>query len=246
MNVIPFGNQLGLVPRATSVSGSNAREAQARSPLIDILPTFREPISASFKEVAVPLGTDCSAAAAWFPLIDIDVADAFGQEVMLFSIDVDQLSPDVAGDAGNVYLPWGDDSPSVTSQGTGNGAYIVCGTNLPITGVEYGVWKTATCNLAGMNSSGVPLLVQSDRAQYILARPFPTGQYGATSQVRRTITKSWAPYGYRFPLGSRIQAALVIQGSKIVAPTDQIIRGGASIQMWCGMTRNAANFGSLT
>lgn len=229
-------------------SGTKDDPAQrlVESPLMDLLPTFREPLAASFTEVTVPPATDCSAAAGWYPLIDLDVDKSFGQDVMLFSADVDQLSPDVVGDVGNNYLPWGANDPASGGNGTGNGACIVIGTNLPITGKSG--WTAATINVAGMNQTGVQQVIRSDRAQYILARPFPVGSYGTSSQVRRTITKSWAPYGYRFPRGSRIQAALVVLGSQIVNATgaDQLLRGGASIQLWCGMTRNPSNFGSLT
>lgn len=233
----------GLMPTTSAVKGGPAGLSQVQSPLIDLLPTFREPLAASFVEIDVP-GIDCSGSAAWYSLIDVDVDSAFGQDVLLFSADIDQLSPDVLGDAANDYLPWGQNDPASAGYGTGSGAVIVIGTNLPTTGKAG--WTAAPINIAGMNQTGTPTVQVNDRAQYILSRAFPVGAYGTATQVRRTITKSWAPFGYRFPRGSRIQAALVVQGSQIVVPgLTKHIRGGASVQLWCGMTQNPTTFGSL-
>lgn len=235
---------LDLRPVTTARSGATPNQDQVHSPLVSILPTFVEPITAGFTEIIVPNGTDCSAQAAWYPLIDVPVDEAYGQDVMLFSADVDQLSPDVAGDPGN-YIPWGQNDPGSTGNGTGNGAWIVIGTNLPIGGANR--WVASYAPLPGTNQTGVPTIVQSTRPQYILSRPFPAGCYGTSSQVRRTVTKNWAPYAYRFPLGSRIQAAVVVLGSQInnVSGIDLPIRGGAHVQLWLGQARNTTTLGTL-
>jgi hypothetical protein len=235
---------LDIRPVTTARSGATPNQDQVQSPLVSILPTFLEPLTGGFTEINVPNGTDCSGAAAWYPLIDVDVSQAYGQDVMLFSADVDQLSPDVVGEA-TVYLPWGQNDPLSGGNGTGNGAWIVIGTNLPISGANG--WVASYAPLPSTNQTGVPLLVQSTRPQYILSRPFPCGSYGTSSQVRRTVTKNWAPYAYRFPLGSRIQAALVVLGSQIenTSGFDVPIRGGAHVQLWLGQARNTTTLGTV-
>lgn len=230
---IPGSGWMGLRAQVGDSAPPGRQAALVGSPFADKLPTFEEPLVGDFETISVPIGTDCSIAAAWYPLLDVDVDSTFGQDVEVFSIDVDRCAADVDGDAVNDYLPWGTSA--------GGAAAIVVGSNLPIAGATG--WVTAPAAIAGVNQTGAPD-VQSGRSPYLLVRRFPGGKYTDASPVRSVITKSWAPFVARFPRGSRIQAALVVRGSQIVAlGANKYIRGAGSVQIWAGLSSNRKTFG---
>lgn len=230
---IPGTGWMGLRAQAGDTSPPGRQAQLVGSPFADKLPTFEEPLVGEFETINVSIGTDCSGAAAWFPLLDVDVDTTFGQDVEVFSIDVDRASTDVDGDAPNGYLPWGSSS--------GGAAALVVGANLPITGASD--WVVAPAAIAGVNGGGGPS-VQSGRSPYLLVRRFPGGKFTDASPVRSVITKSWAPFVARFPRGSRIQAALVVRGTQIVSlAANSFIRGAGQVQIWCGLSSNRKTFG---
>lgn len=224
---IPGTGWQGLTSRPSATTPIGRAQDLVRSPFADKLPTFEEPLFAEFETIPVAAGINCSTAAAWYPLLDVDVEQVYGQDVSIFSIDVDRCAADVDGDALNNYLPWGS--------AAGGAAAIVVGTSLPIAGATD--WVCAPCNLAGINQTGAPDSM-GGRSPYLLARRFPGGKFTDAAPVRSVITKSWAPFVYRCPRGSRIQAALVVRGDQIVAPGASYIRGAGSVQIWVGLTAN--------
>lgn len=239
---IPGARGMGLFSAPSVNRGDAAGAPTSRSPIIADLPTFDEPLVCGFSEIEVPTATDCSAAAAWYGLLDVKIRDTYGQEVGLFKVETELCSPDLVG-VEDVYLPWGTDDPG-GGFGSGVGVYIVIGTNLPTRG-RPAQWVTAGCPLPGANATGTPLMMSVGRSPYILQRSFPTGSFGAADQVKSRLPSSFAPFIKRLSLDDSLQVALVVRGNRIVNPgTAQYIRGFAMISMWLGNTVNGQTFGT--
>lgn len=187
--------------------------SQSRSDLIDRLPTLREATSFGFTKITVPTGLDFTTSDAWYPLVDLDVKDDYGQELLLTGVTFDMVPTENTG-ATVPNINWGD--------GFGAGAAIVIGTGLPITG-QSTTWVGAPSGLPSFTGN---TLTQSIKDRYVFTKWFPTGNYADATPAKQVVPRTFSPFVYRFPFGSRVQVALVVKGSYIVnsSGVDRFIR----------------------
>lgn len=211
--------------------------AESRSPYTNKLPIMREPIYGGFApSILVPNGTAAAAGtnSKWFGLIDVAIED-IGQELYLWGATFTQCScePDAAG----TNQVWGDLY--------GNGAALVIGINLPTRG-RPGVWVDGPCSIPGVEATPTPIVSQSGM-KLIHWETFPPGSVNValpTVPYKRIIPRSFAPFIYRYPYGTRLEAALVIRGSQAAnaSGVDHTLRGTGEIKLHVGQTRQMSGW----
>lgn len=198
-----------------------------RSPLTDIFPHVSMSIDGGFADIPVPAGTLSSLPtgfSAYYPLIDLSV-DQLGQELLLFGFDLTAESTH-ANATGNDVI-WGDTK--------GRQAAIVIGDgNLPITGKT--TWTAGPSSIPGLEAT--TSIVQSSSGRVIDYQTFPPGSQADAIPFKVDWSRRYSPWVYRFPFGSRLQAALVVRGSQIQAGAgaSKTLRGSAIIRLRCGLT----------
>lgn len=199
-----------------------------RSALTDLFPTFAHSVHGGFTSINIPDQTFATLTAgfsAWFPLIDIGI-DALNQEMVLFGWECNQVSCEYNAVAPNQI--WGNVR--------GEGAAIVLGDGrLPIPPGVSG-WVQAPCTIPGIETTAGSVLSQSQHSQYIDYCQFPPGSYQDAIPFKWIRPKTFAPWVWRFPYGSRLQVALVVRGSQIqnVSGVAHTLRGTVTVQLHVG------------
>ncbi len=228
--------QLSSLPKQRKVSN---KAKQTRGPLTDVYSTFDKEISGGFQaSLTIPNNTVIAATEdAWFGLVDI-AAETIGQDVMLFSWVAEQLSTEYNGTLPN--KPWG--STQGSTRGDGSAAALVIGDGtLPITG-QLGTWISGPCAIPNIHATPNPVTNESGR--YIDWLSFPVGGYADAIPFKRALPRSWAPFVYKFPTGTRLQAALVVRGTQInnVSGIEHALRGIAAVKLQVGLTSALSAF----
>ena len=185
------------------VDGSAAKAG--RSPFTDAWPVADSGYF-GFTKLTVPAGTAFGTLPiAVYPLLNIDVASVFGQEMALFGWDFDaaptdstRVAPDVA---------WGS--------ATGEGACVVIGRDLDLPAA--GTWGGRAFPIAGVGlASGAAAQFSAGVGGAIKSvLRFPPGTYADTVPTRIPRFRKVSPYTYRFPQGSRLCVALCVRASQV-------------------------------
>ena len=215
------------------------RAKTTRGPLTDVYSTFNKEISGGFAaSLTIPNNTIIGANDdAWFGLIDIP-AEEIGQDVMLFSWVAEQVSTEYNGTL--PVKPWG--STQGSTRGDGSAAALVVGDGtLPITG-KLGTWISGPCAIPSIHATPNP--VTNEQGRYIDWVTFPVGGYADAIPFKRVLPRSWSPFVYKFPTGTRLQLAMVVRGTQInnVSGIEHTLRGIASGKLQVGLTSALSAF----
>lgn len=224
-----LAQQLGLPVPATSDKPTANATKQARSKVNAILPTFDAPLVGGFERIPVPAsygGADPTTS-HWFPIVDVDIGQMFGQDVYLFKMKYTQLPTDndTAGGRASDEVLWGD--------ATGTNAAIVVGVNLFPAG-QTTIFR-APCPLPGVGTS-----ITRNLKRFIDHQYFPGGAFTDAFKWSRTLTVTTSPVVVRLPQASRLQAAVVISGASTgnVTASPVFLRGHGSVSLFCANTIN--------
>lgn len=189
---------------------ADAAQRRARSPLVDLLPTF-DVWGAWFTELDVSSPTIDAGVSAWYGLRRIHVDRDTGQEVGISGFQLTLLPADVDGAADLDALGWGST--------TGIAAAIVIGTNLPITA---GGWSSGPAHMPGIEDAAPCHLSVTPGRRYIHVQPFPTGKFTDTVPAQVSIIREFGAFVYRVPVGSTIDVALVCRRAQVHAQSGKI------------------------
>lgn len=197
-----------------------------RRSLMQLLPPL-EPVSGSFASLAtdsadpdVPAGS-----VAAYPLIQLVPGDVFDQDVSLFAVQLELMSPASAGAAAGV---WGGDN--------GTNAAIVVGRGL----VLPDGWSALPASLAGMGDD----LTQTDR-KFDVVRRFPPGTWTDQVPVKDAPFIPFGAFGRRVKRGQMIGAALVIDRDEYntAKASSASIVGFGAVTVYLGLSRGGKGFG---
>lgn len=198
------------------------RVRDQRSPLADLLPTFRV-VRAWATRIAIPSGfTVPSGHSAWYGLASLRIPGDFGQDFALSAVRIEQAATDNAGGGGE-FVSWGDTM--------GSSAAVVVGTRLPI---QSGSWTTAVADVVGVETSGAPILTTNHPRELIVEQSFPPGGYADATPNKWTIVQEFGAFVYRLTSGDALDVALVLNGAQAQAGANKTLRCHIGVQIKLG------------
>jgi hypothetical protein len=212
-----------------------------RSPLIDLLPTFSQPIEAGFLQLQTPSTTVTAGdgQVLWYGLRSVSIPEDLSQEVALFGIDYLVASPNPLG-SGDA-APWGDINRK--------GAAVIIGKNLP---VSEGLWYTGSTGIRGLGGPGDSASTQK-RQRFISVIRLPDGDYGNTDATavadlasRKYVQNSirFGPFVHRLSAGERLDIALVfLPGNTDNYGEDgHVLNGHVDVNVWIADTDSTSSW----
>ena len=186
-------------------------------------------IAAEFTQLTIPAATVVPAGQwLWHNLIDFDPWQSLNQDIVVFGIWMDMLSPNPSAAVPATQANWGTDQ--------GLGAAIVVGDRgLPGTGQGSNTWSNGVAEIAGIDSSVLAVYNSLDRRHF--ARTFPSGKL-TTGWNKRGLNGAIVPFVRRITQGNRLRAAFVLNRTDANAGANKTVDGYASLEIYFGLTKN--------
>lgn len=222
-----------VTPAVSNVRPSGAKGSEAaRSYFSELAAKFpmAMTMAAEFTQLTIPVGTSVPAGSAlWHSLIDFDPWQQLGQDIVVFGIWLDMLSPNPTPTTPASQAAWGTD--------TGLGAAVIVGDRqLPGTGNGTGTWINAPAPIAGIDSA-MTAAVYGSMGRRHFARTFPTGKL-TTGWNKRGLNGAIVPFVQRITQGNSLRAAFILNRTDANASPTKTIDGYVSLEVYFGLTKN--------
>jgi hypothetical protein len=189
-------------------------------------------ISAEFTQLTIPAATAVPAGQwLWHNLIDFDpFAGKLNQDILVFGIWCDLVSPNVSPVTPATDAAWGDER--------GLGAAIVVGDrSIPGSGDGTNTWCNGVAEIAGIDAS---VTASYNALSRYFVRTFPTGKY-TTGTNKRGLNGAFVPFVRRITQGNRLRASFVLNRAQANAAANKILYGYVSLEIYFGLTRNTVD-----